>query len=84
MRLEDFMVDLQQASLQDNTSWIFQAVWVLAFIIIWIYGQRIQTTLMLKEVEGSLYKIKAMRDRGRQIAISTIKEIGNPSEDPTP
>ncbi|MEM1507281.1 MAG: DUF1512 domain-containing protein [Candidatus Bathyarchaeia archaeon] len=84
MRLEDFMVNVQQGGLQDNTSWIFQAIWVLAFIIIWIYGQRIQTALMLKEVEGSLHKIKAMRDRGRQIAISAIREIGKPSEDPTP
>ncbi|MEM2433736.1 MAG: DUF1512 domain-containing protein [Candidatus Bathyarchaeia archaeon] len=78
------MVNVQQGGLQDNTSWIFQAIWVLAFIIIWIYGQRIQTALMLKEVEGSLHKIKAMRDRGRQIAISAIREIGKPSEDPTP
>lgn len=84
MRLEDFIVNVQQGGLQDNTSWIFQAIWVLAFIIIWIYGQRIQTALMLKEVEGSLHKIKAMRDRGRQIAISAIREIGKPSEDPTP
>ncbi|MEM3745057.1 MAG: DUF1512 domain-containing protein [Candidatus Bathyarchaeia archaeon] len=83
MSPEAFVANIQQG-FQDSANWIFQAIWVLAFVIIWIYGQRIQTTLMLKEVEGSLYRIKAMRDKGRQIAISTIREIGKPSEDPTP
>jgi len=63
--------------------WIFQLIWILAFIVIWIYGQRIQTTLMLREIEGSLVRLKAMRDRGRQMVISAIKEIGKPNEDPT-
>jgi hypothetical protein len=63
--------------------WIIQLIWILAFIIIWVYGQRIQTAFMLREIEGSLYKLKVMRDRGRQIAISTIREIGKPVEDPT-
>lgn len=84
MSLEALSLNIQQGNLQDNVGWIFQAIWLLAFIIIWIYGQRIQTILMLKEIEGSLYRLKAMRDRGRQIAISTIREIGKPSEDPTP
>ena len=74
---------IQQPLAQDTMNWIFQLIWILAFIIIWIYGQRIQTTLMLREIEGSLFKLKAMRDKGRQIAISTIKEVGKPAEDPT-
>jgi len=38
---------------------------------------------MLKEIASSLSRLKLMRDRGRKIAISTIQEIGKPSEDPT-
>ncbi|MEM1582144.1 MAG: DUF1512 domain-containing protein [Candidatus Bathyarchaeia archaeon] len=83
MSIEAFIVNIQQGTTQDITGWIFQFIWLLAFIIIWIYGQRIQTTLMLKEIEGSLSRLKVMRDRGRQLVISTIKEIGKPSEDPT-
>jgi hypothetical protein len=75
-------VDMQ-VILQVSADWIFQLIWILAFIIIWVYGQRIQTILTLKEIEGSLSRLKYMRDRGRQIAISTIKEIGKPAEDPT-
>lgn len=75
--------NIQQLAPQDSMNWIFQLAWILAFIFIWIYGQRIQTLLILKEIEGSLSKLKLMRDKGRQIAISAIKEIGKPSEDPT-
>ncbi len=83
MFTENLAPNIQQPLTQDVMSWIFQLIWILAFIIIWIYGQRIQTALMLREIEGSLFKLKAMRDKGRQIAISTIKEIGKPTEDPT-
>ncbi|MEM1544042.1 MAG: DUF1512 domain-containing protein [Candidatus Bathyarchaeia archaeon] len=84
MFTETLLVSIQQPSAsQDYMGWIFQVIWILAFIIVWIYGQRIQTTLMLKEIEGSLSKLKAMRDRSRQITISAIKEIGKPNEDPT-
>jgi hypothetical protein len=57
---------------------------IYAFIFISIfYGQRIQLYIMLREVEGSLYKLKYIRDEGRRIAIETIKEIGKPQTDPT-
>jgi len=73
-----------QGILPENNivGWIFQLVWIIVFVIFMFYGQRIQITIMLKEIEGSLYKLKLMRDRGRDIAISTIKELGKPAEDP--
>ncbi|MEM2939589.1 MAG: hypothetical protein QXU95_04885, partial [Candidatus Bathyarchaeia archaeon] len=67
MSIEAFIVNIQQGTTQDITGWIFQFIWLLAFVIVWIYGQRIQTTLMLKEIEGSLSRLKVMRDRGRQL-----------------
>lgn len=84
MFTEALLVSIQQpVAQQDIMGWIFQLIWILAFIVIWIYGQRIQTTLMLREIEGSLFRLKAMRDRGRQMVISAIKEIGKPNEDPS-
>jgi hypothetical protein len=38
---------------------------------------------MIREVEGSLYKLKYIKEEGRKITIETIKEIGNPQTDPT-
>lgn len=46
------------------------------------YGQRIQTYVMLREVEGHLRSFKLIRDEGRKVAIETIKEIGKPKLDP--
>jgi hypothetical protein len=57
---------------------------IYGFIILSLfYGQRMQLYIMLREVEGSLYKLKYIRDEGRRIAIETIKEIGKPQADPT-
>jgi hypothetical protein len=53
------------------------------FIGFMFYGQRIQMYIMIREVEGSLFKLKFMRDEGRKTAIETIKEIGKPSADPS-
>jgi hypothetical protein len=38
---------------------------------------------MIREVEGSLYKLKYIKEEGRKITIETIKEIGKPQTDPT-
>lgn len=69
---------------QDNPfSWILNVVWVVSFMVMILYGQRIQMYLTLKEVEGNLSRLKYMRDKGRETAIATIKELGKSAEDPT-
>jgi len=69
---------------QDNIlGWILQLVWILFLVVFMFYGQRIQMWLMLKEVEGSLLRLRLMREEGRKAAISTIKELGKPEGDPT-
>ncbi len=68
----------------DNVlGWIFQLVFFLFFIVFMFYGQRIQIYIMLREVEGSLMRLKFMRDEGRKVAIKTVNELGKPSSDPT-
>jgi hypothetical protein len=63
--------------------WILQIVFYAIFILFIFYGQRIQMYIMIREVEGSLLKLKIMRDEARKIAITAIKEIGKPQIDPT-
>lgn len=58
---------------------IIQFIFLLLFLIFMIFGQRIQTYVMLKQIEGSLAQLKMIRDEGRRIAIETIKEFGNPN-----
>jgi hypothetical protein len=67
----------------DIFSQILTLIFYAFFFIFVFYGQRIQTHIMLKEVEGSLYKLRYIRDEGRRIAIETIKDIGKPQVDPT-
>ncbi|MEM2104653.1 MAG: DUF1512 domain-containing protein [Candidatus Bathyarchaeia archaeon] len=62
---------------------LMYAIYIFIFISMF-YGQRFQLHIMLREVEGSLYKLKYIRDEGRRIAIEAIKEIGKPQTDPTP
>ncbi|UCE96555.1 MAG: DUF1512 domain-containing protein [Candidatus Bathyarchaeota archaeon] len=67
---------------QDSLSWIFQVIFTLLFIVFVFYGQRIQMYIMVREIQGSLLRLKYIRDEGRKIAIATIKEIGKPEADP--
>jgi len=62
---------------------LMYAIYIFIFISLF-YGQRLQFHIWLKEVEGSLYKLKYIRDEGRRIAIEAIREIGKPQTDPTP
>jgi hypothetical protein len=58
-------------------------IFTLLFVVFVFYGQRIQMYVMVREIEGSLLRLKFIRDEGRKIAIKTIKEIGEPQADPT-
>lgn len=69
----------------DNVlGWVFQVVFLGIFVVFMFYGQRIQMYIMVREVEGSLFKLKHMRDEARKSAIKNIKEVGKLEGDPTP
>ncbi len=53
------------------------------FVLFLFYGQRFQTRIMLREVEGHLHRLNLIREDGRKVAIETLKEIGKPEGDPT-
>jgi len=81
------MTALQNELLQLPGGDIFSQIVTIAFYVMFFvfmfYGQKINTYIMLREVEGSLYKLKYLRDEGRKIAVETIKEIGKAETDPT-
>jgi hypothetical protein len=63
---------------------ILQTLFSFAFIIYLFYAQRIQAMTMLRQIEVTLRKVKSLRDKGKNVAIETIKDIGKPEKDPTP
>jgi hypothetical protein len=67
----------------DSISQILSVLFYVVFIVFLFYGQRIQMYVMIREVEGSLYKLRYIKEEGRKIAIETIKEIGKPQIDPS-
>jgi hypothetical protein len=67
----------------DAISQIISILFYVVFIVFIFYGQRIQMYVMIREVEGSLYKLKYIKEEGRKTAIETIKEIGKPQTDPS-
>jgi len=69
---------------QDSVvGWIMQIVFYGIFVVFMFYGQRLQVYIMIREVEGSLLKLKKMRDEARKVVIAAINEIGKPQTDPT-
>jgi hypothetical protein len=67
----------------DSISSILSMLFYVVFIVFLFYGQRIQMYVMIREVEGSLYKLKYIKEEGRKITIQTIKDIGKPQTDPS-
>jgi len=67
----------------DGISNILSLLFYGVFIVFLFYGQKIQMYVMIREVEGSLYKLKYIKEEGRKITIKTIKEIGKPQTDPS-
>jgi len=63
---------------------IIQITWLGFFVAYMFYGQRLQIKIMLKEIESSLFKLQLIRDRGRSLAISTIKDVGKTNNDLEP
>jgi hypothetical protein len=74
--------ELVQLQLFEEYSWIFNLLFYVVFVVFIFYGQRIQMYVMLREVEGSLFKLKYIKDEGRKITVETIKDIGKPQTDP--
>ena len=68
----------------NDLSMILQMIFSISFIFYLFYAQRIQGMTMLRQVEGTLRRVKAIRDEGRRISIETVREVGKPEGDPTP
>lgn len=66
----------------DIIGWVIQIAWLGFFVFFMFYGQRFQMTVMLREIEKHLRRLKFIRDEGRKLSVETIKEIGKPQVDP--
>jgi hypothetical protein len=56
-------------------------IYMVMFFVMIFYGQRIQSLIMMRDVENSLRKLKFVKEEGRKKAIETLKEVGKPTGD---
>ena len=54
-----------------------------SFMVLMVFGQKVQSRLMLWEIEGALKRLEFMRNEMRALSLKTITENGKPKEDPT-
>ncbi|HID04305.1 MAG TPA: DUF1512 domain-containing protein [Candidatus Caldiarchaeum subterraneum] len=61
-------------------------LWLFMMMIFFVYptfGQRMQLSYMLRDIEKKLNRIKIIKDDIRQRTIDTVKNVGKPEQDPT-
>lgn len=62
-------------------SWIFQLIFMVLFFVIYLYGTRLQTYMMTRQVEAATTQLEALSKQGKQIAFKVFKAIGVAEDD---
>jgi hypothetical protein len=62
---------------------LLNLVWLLAFFVFIVYGQRIQLYIIANDISRALNRLKMMKDRSRKEAIDYFVATGKTSGDPS-
>jgi len=68
----------------DTVNIVLQMVYLFSFLIFMFYGQKFQTWMMLREIEGALVRLRVLRDEAKKMTVDKVKEFGDKNADPTP
>lgn len=71
---------------ENIVSLLIAMLWLFMMMIFFVYptfGQRMQLSYMLRDIEKKLNRIKIIKDDIRQRTIDTVKNVGKPEQDPT-
>jgi len=74
------LLELQQIPGLEDSSFLGLLIFWIPFIIIMLYGQRIQMWITLGEISRSLNKLKLMKDKSRKEAIEYVSTISESKE----
>lgn len=74
---------LLQQTQENPLAYIVNLAFMAMFFVLFVWGQRIQLTIMLRDVEYALSRLKIMRDETRRAAIENVKRLGKSPTDPT-
>ncbi|MFX0169146.1 MAG: DUF1512 family protein [Candidatus Hodarchaeota archaeon] len=62
-------------------NWIVNLIFIVMFMFIYLYGQRLQTYIWTKQVESGLRQIEVLAKQGKQIAHRALKDLKVKEED---
>jgi len=79
-----FPTILLQQQQENPLAYIINLAFMAMFFVLFVWGQRIQLTIMLRDVEYALSRLKIMRDETRRAVIENVKRLGKSQKDPTP
>jgi hypothetical protein len=65
-------------------AYILNIVYLVVVFGFSFFGQRLQVTLVLNKISKSLSKLRSMRDKAKDEALSAIMALGKPEGDPKP
>lgn len=82
MTANSFLALLGQGT--DSLGSIIQIIYLLSFVFFMFYGQKFQTWMMIREVEGAVMKLRILRDESKKSAVAAVQEFGLKGMDPTP
>lgn len=66
-----------------DLSSVLNLIMVILFLIFLVWGQRLQASVILKDIEYALARLKLVRDEARKTAIKRIKAVGKLERDPS-
>jgi len=65
---------LDQISLQVDIPTLLNILFMMVFLLVIVFQQRIQIYLMLREIELALRRIDLMKDEGRRVSLEKLKK----------
>jgi len=70
------LILIAQGREEDPFAFIFNLLLIMMFLVIAIWGQKIQLSMILREIEYALTKIKVMRDEAKRLAMNKLTKMG--------
>lgn len=86
------MAEYLEAMLNPSTggdnllSFLLSLIWIGFLMIFFLYpsfGQRMQLSYMLRDLERKLQKLRMIKDEIGNVAVETVKRVGKPESDPS-
>jgi len=74
MFLFEYLMLIAQAEFPIDAGTLLNLIFLILFLLFIVWGQRIQTYIIMKDIEFVLRRINMMKDEGRKISLEKLKK----------